>query len=153
MSYWTLLPRKLAKNVVQLIADNGCSYVLADKKLTLKMQHMFWTPCDAHCIDLMLEDKENTPRFHKVIQKGISVLGYMYNHIFALNLMKKITQNFELVRNGVTRFDTILLTLQRLHKLKTKLTERSTCEYLVSSKYSRDPKGKRATCIIFIPSF
>lgn len=149
MSYWTLLPRKLVKNIIQLIANNGCSYVLADKKLTLKMQHMFRTPCDAHCIDLMLEDKENTPRFHKVIR--ISVVGYTYNHIFALNLMRKITQNFELVRNGVTRFDTIFLTLQRLHKLKTKLRERSTFEYLVSSKSSRDPKRKRATCIILIP--
>lgn len=43
-------------NVVQVITDNASNYVLAGKLLEEKHKTIFWTPCAAHCIDLMLED-------------------------------------------------------------------------------------------------
>jgi hypothetical protein len=43
-------------NVVQVITDNASNYVLAGKMLEEKHKTIFWTPCAAHCIDLMLED-------------------------------------------------------------------------------------------------
>jgi len=43
-------------NVVQIIIDNACNYVLAGKMLESKYKSIFWTPCVAHCIDLMLDD-------------------------------------------------------------------------------------------------
>lgn len=49
----------------------------------------------------------------KVIKNGVKVVGYIYNHTFSLNLMRKITDNVELVKSGVTRFATYFLTLQR----------------------------------------
>ena len=44
------------ENVVQVITDNASNYVLAGKMLEEKHKTIFWTPCVAHCIDLMLED-------------------------------------------------------------------------------------------------
>lgn len=88
---------------------------------------MFWTPCAVHCIDLMLEDIGKISKVHNVIQNGIKVVGYIYNHTFALNLMRKTTGNVELVKNGVTRFATSFLTLQRLVKLKNKLSDIDAC--------------------------
>ena len=44
------------QNVVQVITDNASNYVLAGKMLESKYKTIFWTPCDTHCIDLMLED-------------------------------------------------------------------------------------------------
>jgi hypothetical protein len=46
-------------NVVQIITDNASNYVLAGKMLESKYKTIFWTPCVAHCIDLMLEDIGN----------------------------------------------------------------------------------------------
>ncbi|CAI8608881.1 unnamed protein product [Vicia faba] len=66
------------KNIVQLITNNGSNYVAADKELCLKRPHVFWTPCVAHCIDLMLEDIGKIPKVQKVIQKGVKVMGYIY---------------------------------------------------------------------------
>ena len=43
-------------NVVQVITDNAANYVLTGKMLEEKYTTIFWTPCVAHCIDLMLED-------------------------------------------------------------------------------------------------
>ncbi|XP_042018199.1 uncharacterized protein LOC121765966 [Salvia splendens] len=44
------------ENVVQVVTDNGSNYVAAGKLLMAKREHLYWTPCAAHCIDLMLED-------------------------------------------------------------------------------------------------
>ncbi|RVW97933.1 hypothetical protein CK203_021221 [Vitis vinifera] len=44
------------ENVVQVITDNASNYVNAGMRLMEKMSRLWWTPCAAHCIDLMLED-------------------------------------------------------------------------------------------------
>nr|KYP53976.1 hypothetical protein KK1_000140 [Cajanus cajan] len=49
------------EKVVQVITDNGSNYVLAGKMLEAKRKKIFWTPCAAHCIDLMLEDIGKLP--------------------------------------------------------------------------------------------
>ncbi|XP_059294592.1 uncharacterized protein LOC132047584 [Lycium ferocissimum] len=43
-------------NVVQIIADNGSNYVNFGKRIMETRPHIYWTPCAAHCIDLLLED-------------------------------------------------------------------------------------------------
>ncbi|XP_073219750.1 uncharacterized protein [Cicer arietinum] len=141
------------QNIVQVVTDNGSNYVLAGKLLTAKRPHLFWTPCAAHCLDLMLEDIGKIAKVKMVIQKGISLVGFIYNHTLALNIMRKNTGNVELVRHGVTRFATTFLTLQRLHKQKTNLRKMFTSEEWLKSKAANDPKGKKATRIVLLTSF
>ncbi|RVX11573.1 hypothetical protein CK203_015897 [Vitis vinifera] len=43
------------ENVVQVITDNASNYVNAGMRLMEKRSRLWWTPCAAHCIDLMLE--------------------------------------------------------------------------------------------------
>ncbi|RDX88141.1 hypothetical protein CR513_30303, partial [Mucuna pruriens] len=82
------------KNVIQVVTDNGSNYVMAGKLLQATRTKLFWTPCAAHCLDLMLED------------------------IGKIAKVKKFTNKSELVRHGVTKFATTFLTLQRFHKQK-----------------------------------
>ena len=42
-------------NVVQIVIDNGSTFVKAGK-LLMKKYNLYWTPCAEHCIDLMFED-------------------------------------------------------------------------------------------------
>ncbi|CAN1841200.1 hypothetical protein LINPERHAP1_LOCUS36386 [Linum perenne] len=59
------------ENVIQVITDNASAYKAAGAKLMEKRQHLFWTPCAAHCLDLMLEDLEKKLPIHKTtIAKG-----------------------------------------------------------------------------------
>ncbi|RVX13225.1 hypothetical protein CK203_018093 [Vitis vinifera] len=44
------------ENVVQVITDNASNYVNAGMRLMERRRRLWWTPCAAHCIDLMLED-------------------------------------------------------------------------------------------------
>ncbi|RDX86293.1 hypothetical protein CR513_32390, partial [Mucuna pruriens] len=117
-----------------------------------KIMKLFWTPCVAHCLDLMLEDTGKIAKVKKVIQRGIKLVGYIYNHSMTLNTMRKFTNKFKLVRHGVTRFATNFLMLQRLHKQKAIVRKMFTSDEWVESRADKDLKGKKATNIVFMPS-
>ncbi|XP_061372531.1 uncharacterized protein LOC133314992 [Gastrolobium bilobum] len=141
------------QNVVQVVTDNGSNYVLAGKFLQAKRCHLFWTLCAAHCLDLMLEDIGKLDRVKRTIKRGISLVGFIYNHSLALNTMRQFTSKTELVRHGVTTFATTFLTLQRLYKQKNNLRRMFTSDKWSISKTVKDPKGKRTTDIVLSTSF
>nr|KYP44384.1 hypothetical protein KK1_034110 [Cajanus cajan] len=89
------------EKVVQVITDNGSNYVLAGKMLEAKRKKIFWTPCAAHCIDLMLEDTGKFPNIKKTIQWAISLVGFIYSYSSTLSLLRFYTNKRELVRHAV----------------------------------------------------
>nr|KYP42186.1 hypothetical protein KK1_036401 [Cajanus cajan] len=130
--------------------SNGASHC---KILQTVRPHLFWTPCAAHCLDLMLEDIGKIPKVKRVIQRGIKLVGYIYNHTLTLNTMRKYTNKVELVRHGVTRFATTFLTLQRLHKLKENFRRMFTSDEWLQSKGAKEAKGKKISNIVLMPTF
>lgn len=104
------------KNVVQICTDNAANYVRAGKILMDKYPHLYWTPCVAHCIDLILEDIGKIPTFKKVITSGRQITSYIYGHSILHSEFLQLSGNKELVRCGVTRFATSFLTLQSLRE-------------------------------------
>eukprot|EP00253_Pinus_taeda_P022917 PITA_22917 len=101
-------------NVVQVITDNAANYVATGKLLMEKYPNLFWTPCAAHCIDLMLEDIGKIPIVRDIVESSRSITKFIYNHAFVLSLMRKYTKNKELVRPAITRFSTTFISLQSL---------------------------------------
>ncbi|XP_057744932.1 uncharacterized protein LOC130962782 [Arachis stenosperma] len=63
------------ENVVQIVTDNAANYKAAGEKLMETRKKLYWTPCAAHCIDLILEDFEKKLKTTKVTStpKGIRV--------------------------------------------------------------------------------
>jgi hypothetical protein len=100
--------------VVQVITDNAANYVAAGRMLMERYPSLFWSPCAAHCIDLMLEDIGKLPWIKEIIETARSVTKYIYNHTFVLSLMRQFTGNKELVRPAITRFATTFISLQSL---------------------------------------
>ena len=47
------------ENVVQVVIDNEASFKAISMLLMKKRKYLFWSPCAAHSIDLMLEDIAN----------------------------------------------------------------------------------------------
>lgn len=123
------------------------------KYLEAKRKHLFWTPCASQCIDLMLEDIGKMPKVKKTIQRGISVVGFIYNDTVPLELMVKFTSNTVLIRQGVTRYATSFLTLQRLHNQKNNLRRMFTSDEWLKTDIAKDCEAKRAAEIVFMPSF
>ena len=55
--------------MVQIVTDNGSAFVKAGK-LLMKKYNLYWTPCAAHCIDLMFEDISKRDSVAQLIGNG-----------------------------------------------------------------------------------
>jgi len=63
------------ENVVQIVTDNAANYKAVGELLMKKRKTLYWTPCAAHCIDLMLEDFEKkVPLFIKILFQKVEKL-------------------------------------------------------------------------------
>jgi hypothetical protein len=140
-------------NVVQIITDNAANYVAAGRLLMERHHSLFWTPCVAHCIDLMLEDMGKTSFIKEVIDQARSVPKFIYNHTFVLSLMRRHTKNRELRRPAITRFATNFITLQSLLRCQFELKQMFVCDEWRDSTYSRREDGKAIARLVYNDSF
>jgi len=85
------LKRLGKKKVVQVITDNGANYKAAGRILMERFPSLFWSPCAAHCLDLMLEDIGNLKEFKKPIVRARHVTTFIYRHCRILSLMREKT--------------------------------------------------------------
>jgi len=76
-----------------------------------RISTLYWSPCAAHCLDLMLEEIGNSKEFKKPIARPKRVTTFIYRHGRILSLMREKT-GADLVRLAVTRFATSFLTLK-----------------------------------------
>ncbi|XP_057450420.1 uncharacterized protein LOC130742148 [Lotus japonicus] len=139
--------------VVQVITDNGSSYVRAGKLLQEKRPNLYWTPCAAHCVDLILEDIGKIPLIKKTIGKAIYLVGFIYGHSSTLSLLRFYTDKRELVRHVVTRFATSYLTLERLQQERSHLKKMFVSDDWTNNNLSKETKGRQATKIVFSTAF
>ncbi|XP_021731514.1 uncharacterized protein LOC110698402 [Chenopodium quinoa] len=127
------------------------------KKLESKRPHLYWTPCAAHCIDLMLEDIGKLPRVLNALKKCMIINGYIYNHTSLVNLMRKLMRKFTQQRNlhrpSITRFATSFITLAQFHKQKGNLRKMITSQEWSASKWQKEAGGKRIATYILQASF
>ena len=106
-------------NVVQVITDNATNYKAAGERLMEKRKRLYWTPCGAHCIDLILEDFEKKLKIHQTtIAKGRQITTYIYSKSILISILRHYTKQRDLIRPGATRFATAYLTLGCLSELK-----------------------------------
>ncbi|KAI3520133.1 hypothetical protein L1887_09357 [Cichorium endivia] len=137
------------ENVVQVVTDNAANYKAAGELLMQKRKKLFWTPCAAHCIDLILEDFEKHIEEHKsTIAKGRKITSFIYNRSQLIYMLKEFTKGKELLRPGATRFATSYLTLGRLHELKSPLITMFASEQWLTSSYAKSDSGKIIKAII-----
>ncbi|CAH1439887.1 unnamed protein product [Lactuca virosa] len=95
---------------------NGSNFKAVGKILEEQHPKLFWTPCAAHCVNLMIGDiGEKIPKIKTALTDARAILVYIYNHGRILNLMRKLTKNKELHRSCVTRFATQFYTIQSIH--------------------------------------
>ncbi|KAL5698032.1 hypothetical protein ACHQM5_029120 [Ranunculus cassubicifolius] len=93
------------KNVVQIVTDNAPNYVSAGKLLMRKRKHLYWTPCAAHCIDLILEKIGELKRMDTLITKSKEIAKFIYNHTWVLDKMRSFTEKRLLgLKSGLKKF-------------------------------------------------
>ncbi|XP_031273836.1 uncharacterized protein LOC116132325 [Pistacia vera] len=116
-------------NIVHLVIDNGANYKVARRMLYEKYSSITWSPCAAHCIDLILK---NTAEM---------------NHI--VNLSRRSSEGWtEILRLDVTRFAATFIALSSLHRHKHDLQSIVIDRAFVESQYAKSNKGKAFISIV-----
>jgi hypothetical protein len=101
----------------------------------------------------MLEDVGKIPFIKEVIDQAKSILKFIYNHGFFLNLMRTHTKVRELRRPTVTRFATHFLTLQSLLQCQYELKQMFVSGEWRDCRYSRRVDGRAIARLVYIDSF
>ncbi|XP_040967013.1 uncharacterized protein [Gossypium hirsutum] len=127
--------------IVQIVTDNEAAMKAAGKKLMLKRQHLYWTSCVAHCLDLCLEDIGKKPSVAKVLDEAKKVTCFIYNHIWTVDLMKKYTQGKQILRPALTRFATHFIQLEEITRQKQGLREMFNSKEFKESKWGKQKSG------------
>jgi hypothetical protein len=140
-------------DVVQVITDNASNYVLARKMLEEKHKTIFWTPCAAHCIDLMLEDIDKQEWIKNTIEHAKRIIKYIYNHSCVLSVMRKNIEKRELLRPAITRFATHFLTLQSMASQSNNLQKMFASDEWNASQWAHRQDGKDTKKKVNDPTF
>lgn len=110
---------------------------------------MFWTPCAAHCVNLMIHDiGEKIPKIKSTLADARAIVVYIYNHGRILNMMRKLTKNKELYRSCVTRFATQFYTIQSVHENRHHIQVLFVSEEWRKSDFAKKDAGKRIERIV-----
>ncbi|XP_042488498.1 uncharacterized protein LOC122068686 [Macadamia integrifolia] len=141
------------KNVVQIVTDNGRNVKKSRERLmTNRMYHLFWTPYASQCIDLMLKDMGNLKAVKSVVEKARQVTTYVYNHGFALNLLRTKCGG-HLVSPWLTRFVTNYITLKSFEMKKSGLRSVFALDEWFNWDGSNSQGGKAAQATIASEKF
>ena len=66
------------ENVVQVVTDSASAYVKAGEMLMEKRKKLFWNPCAAHCMDLILKDIGDLAIHRDTMSKARKITVYIY---------------------------------------------------------------------------
>ena len=77
------------QNVVYVVTDNGANYKTDGKKIAEKYSNIYWSPCAAHCINLIMKDIVEMPTVESLIVLSPKFTVFIYNHKWVLNWLRK----------------------------------------------------------------
>jgi len=128
----------VAEHVVQVITDNAANYVVVGSMLMKRHPTLFWTPCVTHFIDLMLEDIGKNSLVKHIVDSSKSITKFIYNHTSVHSLMRKFTNNKELVRPATTSVISLQSLLNSMWDVKRMFLSEEWCALTISRK----PEGE-----------
>ncbi|XP_025651956.1 uncharacterized protein [Arachis hypogaea] len=131
------------ENVVHVVTDNAANYVAAGRLLESEFPRLYWFPCAAHCINLMLQDIGKFVEVTETVSQALMITKYIYNHCHPLYLMRQFTGGREILRPAPTRFATNFIALQSILAQKDALRAMVTSREWTSSAYSKEAKAKK----------
>ena len=136
-----------------MVSDNAANYVAAGRLISKKYKHINWSPCAAHCLNLIFKDICKLDHIAELARRASKVTIFVYNHVALLSWLRKREGWIEILRPGATRFATTFIALKSLHDHKHDLQALVTRKFFVDSRYSNDNKSRGVVSIILDHKF
>ncbi|RVW44125.1 hypothetical protein CK203_108461 [Vitis vinifera] len=131
------------ENVVQVVTHNEASFKVVGMLLMEKRKLLFWSPCAAHCIYLMLEDIRSMKQIKETLYQAKMITRFIYNNLKVVNLMKVFTKDRDLLRPGITHFATEFISFESLIRYEADLKRMCTTNEWHEFNKDRSRKGLR----------
>ncbi|XP_059592225.1 uncharacterized protein LOC132253622 [Vitis vinifera] len=123
------------ENVVQIVTDNGSAFMKAGKQL-MKKYNLYWTPCAAHCIDLIFEDIGKRPSVIELsrTKHGRELEQLLFDHAY-WDRMTNIVSLYEPLYVVLRLMDsevvpTMPFVYELMHVMKTNLTRQGAGDWM-----------------------
>eukprot|EP01018_Ginkgo_biloba_P015354 Gb_40424 [translate_table: standard] len=140
------------ENVIQIVTDSASNCVGAGKLIMDRFKTIYWTPCAAHYLDLLLHDLGKLPWVNEVIRRGKKISNFVVNHRLTLSIYRKHAMK-ELLRPCDIRFATYYIMLKRVVEEKDSLRLIVCNNEWDKSPLSKTSKGKLVEEIILSNNF
>ncbi|GFY88829.1 hypothetical protein Acr_06g0007690 [Actinidia rufa] len=140
-------------NVVHMVTDNGANYVAAGRLINETCMTINWSPCAAHCLNLILGEISKMTHIHDLAIRASKVTRYVYNRLWLVAWLRKRKGWAKIVRPGATHFATTFIALHSTHKHMHDLKALVTSKDFVDSRYAKEKKAKEIIAIILDNKF
>ncbi|XP_057746591.1 uncharacterized protein LOC130965846 [Arachis stenosperma] len=140
-------------NVVHVVTDNTANYVAAGRLINRKFEIIHWSPCAAHCLNLILKDISSIPHISSLATRASKITVFVYNHTVFLSWLRQKDDWREIVRPGATRFATVFLTLMSIFERKSELQQLVVDTHFIGHKLGRSANGRAVSAIILDNKF
>ncbi|KAH7421381.1 hypothetical protein KP509_13G054300 [Ceratopteris richardii] len=90
-------------NVVQIVTDNASNCKRMGEMIEAEFPSIVWTPCSAHCLDLLFEDIAKVSWLAPVLSDAKRIISFIRKNHQALSIFRSYSDK-ELVRTSETRF-------------------------------------------------
>lgn len=82
-------------------------------------ENIFLSPCQLHCLHLIIEDIAKRKTLKEVIERAKKItIFFFYQSNKLVAIMKNCTNNHELLWSGITRFGTHFIGLESIYNYK-----------------------------------
>ncbi|XP_057755510.1 uncharacterized protein LOC130974668 [Arachis stenosperma] len=140
-------------NVVHVVIDNAANYVAAGRLINKKFENIHWSPCAAHCLNLILKDISSMPHIYSLATRASKITVFVYNHTVFLSWLRQKDNWKEIVHPGPTRFATVFLTLMSIFERKSELQQLVIDTHFTGHKLGRSANGRAVSAIILDNKF
>ncbi|KAI3816967.1 hypothetical protein L1987_10752 [Smallanthus sonchifolius] len=101
-------------NVLQVVTDNAANCKAAGREIEKVYNHIFWSPCCVHTLNLIFKDLAiEFFWLNETYKKGKGIVKYFLNHTHALSFFRE-NSKLELLKVAKTRFASHYILLRRL---------------------------------------
>ncbi|XP_057740342.1 uncharacterized protein LOC130957503 [Arachis stenosperma] len=140
-------------NIVHVVTNNAANYVATGRLINKKFENIHWSPCAAHCLNLILKDISSMPHIFNLATRASKITVFVYNHTVFLSWLRQRTTWKEIVHPGATRFATVLITLKSIFERKMELQALVVDTHFTGHKLGRSANGRAVSAIILDNKF
>ncbi|XP_020979591.1 uncharacterized protein LOC110272105 [Arachis ipaensis] len=140
-------------NIVHVVTDNAANYVAAGRLINRKYDNIYWSPCAAHYLNLILKDISSMAYISNLATRASKITVFVYNHTVFLSWLRQRPRWREIVRPGATRFATVFITLKSIFDRKKELQQLVVDSIFTDHKLGRSATGRAVRAIILDAKF